>query len=673
MTINSLRSKIFLLLTGTLLVIAVFIIVISRYDVTASLSEAELHATSNVMVLAARDISTRWAASLSDKVTAVRNERTLLMETGALISSTLTRYAARVEAGQISRAGAEREAADWINNLHSSPQRHFFAYDAKFNVRASGLPAWRGRNIAGLKDFKRQPLAESMYAESRRFKYGFAMYRDGGAGDAKTRTYYAYFIYFEPLDWVIAIVDEGQGVVEQTASRKAQMEAELRESLGVMRLARSGFMFVVADDGRYVVPPSGHERLLDQRFFDELHALRTVDQDSDGEDEDARLKSFSFTAGDKTGLWHVEYHHFKPLAWTLVAMVPEGDLLAPAERLIKRQVVAFVLILLGAWFCASFVVARIVSPLTLLARFVQHLPEQDWTGESQAPQRIVDLPERYRDEIGQLATAFLTMDQKLRENIAQLMQETSLRGRIESELNIARDIQMGLLPVPLEAEAQEFVDLGAFMSPSKEVSGDLYDYFLLPDKKTLCLVIGDVSGKGVPAALFMAITRTLIRAAAEIEDDPARIMEHVNGRLAENNPNLMFVTLLIGMLHMASGEFSWANAGHPPPLSVTPAGGVEVLTGRSGPACGVKEDATYRLFRRHVSPGEMMLAYTDGVTEATAAGGAQYGEARLKAILGRIGWTHAKAIVQCVVGDVETFTAGAEQFDDITVLAVRLS
>src|SRR5690606_40596543 len=131
---------------------------------------------------------------------------------------------------------------------------------------------------------------------------------------------------------------------------------------------------------------------------------------------------------------------------------------------------------------------------------------------------------------------------KLRENVARLMDETTARERYESELNIARDIQLGLLPVPLPADTGARVELHATMLPAKEVGGDLYDYFMLPDGR-LCLAIGDVSDKGVPAALFMAVTNTLIRASAEDETSPALLMERVNNRLSENNPTLMLVTL----------------------------------------------------------------------------------------------------------------------------------
>src|SRR5690606_33768599 len=179
-------------------------------------------------------------------------------------------------------------------------------------------------------------------------------------------------------------------------------------------------------------------------------------------------------------------------------------------------------------------------------------------------------------------------------------------------LNIARDIQMGLLPIPLPRNVLEKIDLYATMIPAKEVGGDLYDYFLLPDGR-LCFAIGDVSDKGVPAALFMAVTRTLVRACAEDETDPARLMERVNNRLSENNPNMMFVTLVLAVLDLNTGELSWSNGGHPPLCVVQADGGLRMLEGRSGPACGVQEGLPYRLFSTTLGPTETLLGHPAGV------------------------------------------------------------
>src|SRR5690606_8982484 len=218
-------------------------------------------------------------------------------------------------------------------------------------------------------------------------------------------------------------------------------------------------------------------------------------------------------------------------------------------------------------------------------------------------------------------------------------------------LNIARDIQMGLLPIPLPRNVLEKIDLYATMIPAKEVGGDLYDYFVLPDGR-LCFAIGDVSDKGVPAALFMAVTRTLVRASAEDETDPALLMDRVNNRLAENNPNLMFVTLILAVLDLDTGDLCWANGGHAAPCVVQPDGHLRWLEGRSGPACGVQEGVSYRSFRTRLERGEIFVGYTDGVTEALDPEGRLYGDPRLFALLGRLGSTDAEGITAHVLKDV---------------------
>jgi sigma-B regulation protein RsbU (phosphoserine phosphatase) len=197
----------------------------------------------------------------------------------------------------------------------------------------------------------------------------------------------------------------------------------------------------------------------------------------------------------------------------------------------------------------------------------------------------------------------------------------------------------------------------------------LYDYFLLPNGK-LCLAIGDVSGKGVPAALFMAVTRTLIRASAEDETDPAAIVTRVNNRLAENNPNLMFVTLLLGVLDLDTGELQWANAGHPPPLLIGADGAVREMPGRSGPACGVQEDLNYRGLTTRLQPGETLVGYTDGVTDAADAGGVQYGLERMIGVLSRQDATAAR-LTEGLLDDIRSHAKDVEQTDDITLIVLR--
>ncbi|QVQ24844.1 SpoIIE family protein phosphatase [Achromobacter deleyi] len=665
MPFRSLRSKIFLLVVALLVAVAAFVMLTSQRNVTRTVMNSERHAVSNVMELVLRDAEARWGALLTDKISTVRNGRRQLMQTGTVVAAALNSYADLAERGILTQGAAKGMARAWINRLKFDDRRYAFVYDADFQVLASGNPEMIDRDLSELSDFKNRPLAQALYEESRTSGYGFAIYRwppSAQRGDSETR--YAYFGYFRPWNWVFAITDSAHDVIEQIQTRREQMESSVRATLSKLTLAQSGFIFIASDDGRMIVPlPEKQAGLLDAAN-PQGETLRGLLARQKGGGE---LQSLSFDGGG--GPWRIDSARFAPLGWTLVAAVPESDLTAPARELLNRQALIFLGMMLVALICAWLMAARIVRPLETLTRYARLLPEQDLTAASSVPAHIAALPDKHKDEVGRLAASFLFMDHKLRENVARLMRETTARERFESELNIARAIQLGLLPVPLSSAIREQVDLNAVMLPAKEVGGDLYDYFTLPDGR-LCLAIGDVSDKGVPAALFMAVTRTLIRATAEDETDPARMMQKINNRLSENNPNMMFVTLLLGVLDLTTGELQWANAGHLPPAVVGADGTLRLLEGRSGPACGVQEDLEYRSLSTVLAPGEMLVGYTDGVTEAVNPNDAQYGDPRLLAVLSNPPVASA-SLAKRLLEDVQAFADGAEQSDDITLIVIR--
>ncbi|CAM3667420.1 Regulator [Bordetella sputigena] len=662
---RSLRSKIFLLVVAILLVVAAFIMLTSRRDVTRTVSASEQHAVSNIMDLIQRDIEARWSALLDDKVSMVRNGRRQLLETGNIVASVLAGYADMADRGVVTPGAAKGMARAWINHLGIGQRGYAFIYDARGQVLASGNPAMIDSDLSGITDLKGRPLASALYDESHTSGYGFAIYRWPASAGQEAAARYAYFGYFRQWDWVIAISDSVQDVIEQVDTRREQMKSALRDTLSRLTLARSGFVFITADDDETVVPPPARAAgLLDSRDARSGKSLRELLR---GVTATSATQVIAFDTGRDAQ--HIEALRFKPLGWTVVAVVPERDFAAPATAVLNRQAMIFAVTLLLALLCAWPVAAHIVRPLRKLTRYARELPRQDLTAPSAVPPHIADLPRLYHDEVGRLASSFLFMDKRLRENVARLMQEITARERFESELNIARAIQLGLLPVPLQTEILERADLYAVMRPAKEVGGDLYDYFLLPNGK-LCLAIGDVSDKGVPAALFMAVTRTLIRATAEDETDPAAIMARVNNRLAENNPNLMFVTLLLGVLDLDTGELQWANAGHPPPVLVGGDGAVRTLEGRSGPACGVQEDLPYRTLTARLDYGETLVGYTDGVTDATNALGGRYGVERMINTLARPG-ADATRLTERLLDDIQAFAKDVEQTDDITLIVIR--
>ena len=279
------------------------------------------------------------------------------------------------------------------------------------------------------------------------------------------------------------------------------------------------------------------------------------------------------------------------------------------------------------------------------------------------------------DEVEDLADAFRSMTRELDEYIRDLARITSEKERIGAELHIATQIQADMLPriFPPFPERSEF-DIYASMTPAKEVGGDFYDFFLV-DADHLAVVIADVSGKGVPAALFMVIAKTLIKNHTQTGAQPAQVFETVNNQLCANNEAGMFVTAFLGVLEISTGRFTYVNAGHNPPFWAKAGQPYEKLPLRHGFVLAGMENIRYRQQEVVFAPGDSLFLYTDGVTEALDKKGALYSEERLQAFLngkvekGRTLEQKLKLLYQ----DIQTCAAGAEQADDITMLLLQIN
>lgn len=252
-------------------------------------------------------------------------------------------------------------------------------------------------------------------------------------------------------------------------------------------------------------------------------------------------------------------------------------------------------------------------------------------------------------------------------NVA-LSEEAAARRVQDRELALAHDIQMDMLPKAMPARAD--LEVAATLIPARAVGGDLYDFFLAGDD--LWFIVADAAGKGVSAALFMAIARTLFRASVTDASAVASVVERMNAGLARDNERQVFVTALVGRLALPSGELTWCAAGHPPPLRATSDGLVEPLVGSGDAvALGIVEDAVYHESRVTLAPGDTLLIYTDGVTEAVNQESALFGDERLAREFGRLAAGDVDSLVQGIVTAVTTFAAGVPQEDDVTVVGVR--
>ena len=243
--------------------------------------------------------------------------------------------------------------------------------------------------------------------------------------------------------------------------------------------------------------------------------------------------------------------------------------------------------------------------------------------------------------------------------------------RIETELNIARTIQMSMVPTvfpafPNRPEFTVFADL----LPAREVGGDFYDFFFI-NEDNFCICIGDVSGKGVPAALYMAVAKTLIKSRAIDDLSTASILTHVNEALSSDNKENMFVTLFIAIINVGSGKVVYTSAGHNPPYVRRTNGRMQCIEKRHGPVAGAMEGFVYGEDKLVLAPKDILFLYTDGVTEAINDQDDLFSDKRLANLLRTLSGNNAEETVKGVVSAVKDFEGKSEQTDDITVLAFQ--
>lgn len=276
------------------------------------------------------------------------------------------------------------------------------------------------------------------------------------------------------------------------------------------------------------------------------------------------------------------------------------------------------------------------------------------------------------DEIENLAQSIQHMEQDINRYISNLAVITAEKERIGAELSVATQIQADMLPsiFPAFPTHPEF-DIYATMTPAKEVGGDFYDFFLVDDDH-LCMVMADVSGKGVPAALFMVIAKTLLKNCAQTGQSPKQILETVNNQLCEGNKAEMFVTAWVGVLELSTGRLTAANAGHEYPILKKAGNRYELVKDRHGFVLAGMENSRYRQYDLQLDAGDVLFLYTDGVTEATDVGKQLYGTDRLLDTLNRCPEPSPRQLLNAVKSDIDAFVKDAEQFDDITMLAFEM-
>lgn len=377
------------------------------------------------------------------------------------------------------------------------------------------------------------------------------------------------------------------------------------------------------------------------------------------------------------------YEPMDTMPWTVITLFNANEVLAPvmqakeqtnklalqaqqeAQNIARSSMIAMI-----AGMAASAVLATLVgfiysvkisAPIRKLEDGVRRISKGEFDGKIEI---------NSGDEIENLATAFNNMTKDLKQHIIDLTTVTAEREKIGAELDIATKMQLSMLPnqFPAFPEYSQF-DLYATMVTAKEVGGDFYDFFMVDDKH-LALVMADVSGKGVPAALFMVKAKTLLQNFAQKGTSPSEILRGVNHELCVNNDAGMFVTAWIGILNVDTGEMNYANAGHNAPLIKRTGGNFEKLKCDANFVLAGLEEINYTQHTVSLQNGDYLYLYTDGVTEATNAKQELYSEARLVDFMNASEIVSAQSLLEEIKEDVDKFAGGEDQFDDITMLGL---
>jgi len=430
-----------------------------------------------------------------------------------------------------------------------------------------------------------------------------------------------------------------------------------------LEIYESGYAFLLSEKGVVITHPKTR-LILNHTIFSVSKELNLPELSRIGNEMIAGKKDFiPYKSLVLKGKCRMYYAPLPINNWSIGIIFPEKELFADLNNLATWLLIMGGISIVVLLILIIIISKNITHPLKRLVLVTQKIGTGDFN---------VVLPKKdSKDEISQLTNSFATMQEQLNNYIRNLKETTAAKKKIESELKIAHDIQQGIIPkIFPPIPHRDDMDIYAVLNPAKEVGGDLYDFFYI-DKDCLAFAIGDVSGKGVPASLFMAITVTLLRAKAQKGLKVNEIVEDINIDLCRDNSNSMFVTFFLGIINLKTGELNYCNAGHNYPYILRQNGDLQCLEQTHGTPLGLFENTNYKSDSLYLKDRENIVLYTDGISEAMNNKGEMYGDHRLEEVLKTLSKNPKdKEIIDELLKRTKDFVGDAQPSDDITLLAL---
>ena len=495
-------------------------------------------------------------------------------------------------------------------------------------------------------------------------------YYDKGGGEQMMTTYsrplfdasgniYAIITADVSLEWLTELVTESDLDFNQ---RVLNIKDQERDAQWAILEGDSAFFYhhaytyIIGKGGAYITHPL-RDRILNESYF--ILADVTADTIDNRIGYDMIDGKTGMEAVDRDGTkFYINYAPIERTGWSMATVIP-AKLIFTRSMIFGGIVVAVMLIGLAIlFFICHHILIRVTKPLTLFAKSADEVAQGNLNAS--LPQILS------HDEMKRLHDSFAMMQTSLKEQMEELKQVNETKGRIEGELNAAKDIQMSMLPKLFPAYPdRDDIDIYGQLTSAKEVGGDLFDFFIRDDKLFFC--IGDVSGKGIPASLVMAMTRSLFRNIANHESRPEKIVSLINEAMSDGNDSNMFVTFFLGVLDLQTGQLHYCNAGHDWPYLV--GNGITELKSDPNLPVGTFSDTVYCLEEYQMPEGTILFMYTDGLTEAQDSQNNLFGDQRIVDVLQTGG--SCKEIIAKMTEAVHKFVGDAEQSDDLTMLAIQ--
>ena len=673
--LNSIQSKIIGLMIIIMGITAFVLIFMSNHEVGDAMLSQQDKLSRHVLALIDLNIKGGYQNLITDKIDAVERQKQILKAKTALVVRILNRQREFIDKKLISAENGRQIALDWINHSKTGSFGTLFIADTALNILANPDPDFTGKNIGKFTNMKRETLTELL--DTKGFSgqpiLDVVTYKLSGDLQKDDKKVLICFYKYLPWEWVVGSMLDISAIEVEAQKKLEKIVESLKESFKKITIAETGFPFLFNDE--YKIIAIGRPWLTSDfqnavNLDSKIPLLQDMKAAVKKKNGVLFYRSDSSLIGEEQMIAYVLF--FKPLGWYIGITAPVSETKQQATAIASKQSILIGVILCAGIMLTAWVVSQISKPINSLTFWVKEFSKSDLTQRNENEDiHIRMLADRYKDEVGHLAQAFVFMKSQLKDNIEKLMKTTAENERMNSELNVAKTIQLGLLPKVFPPFVDRS-DIGVYASlePAKEVGGDLYDFYFAGQDR-LCFTIGDVSGKGVPAALMMAITKTLIKMSAARCESPADIMMEVNNAVAKDNPQTMFVTLFIGILDLKTGRVTYSNGGHNPPIIVSNRRPCQYVKKTSGPVVGIIENTSYQEFSLDLAPEEALFLYTDGVTEAQNTKKEFYSEQTLiEKITGLSGQTCEQTIRE-IKSDLVNFAGAQPQYDDIAMLMLR--